>query len=313
MIIRQLLKWFVIGLAMGVAEIVPGVSAATVAFVAGIYERLVHGLRQVSPGLLLVAIREGAGVAWARLDGNFLVMVLAGMATTMLVCAGAVTWLLAHLPVLTGAFFGGLVFASIWLIYRRVSRVGVDLLLAAVVGTIIGGMITRMIPVNLPPTPLNLFVGGVLAMCAWLLPGMSGSRMLLMIGLYSTAGDALGRFDLVTLVCLGAGLWCGLLGMGQLLSNLLRRHHDETLSVLAGMMAGAALNLWPWRSTASYQLISSRVGIPVVQEPVSPHIYTQLTGQDPRIALAVVAAVAGFALVLFVARLASESVVDSVR
>lgn len=298
---------------MGAAEMVPGVSAATIAFVTGIYDRLATGLGQLTPRLFLVARKRGIRAAWVTLDGSFLAVVFSGMAIAVLTLGGSIAWLLAHHPVLTASFFGGLVVAAVWLVYRRLSRFGLDLSIGAAAGAATGGLMTLMAPINLTATPLHLFAGGVLAMCAWLLPGLSGSTLLLLVGLYGTSVTALHHFDAGELVWLVAGLWCGMVFLSQLFARLLQRHRDETLAVLAGLMAGALMRLWPWRSMASYQLNQNGVQFPVVQQPVSPDIYTSLTGQDPRVALAITAAVAGFAVAVIVARLFSESRKDPVQ
>lgn len=308
-----MLKLFVIGLAMGAAEVVPGVSGGTIAFVTGIYERLVNGLRHFTPMLLVALKNDGIKATWARVDGTFLLVLFAGMAVSLVVFAGGVSWLLVHRPVMIWSFFGGLVIASVWLVYRQISRFGVDLMIATLLGAAVGGLVTTLVPINLPPTPLYLFCGGVVAVCAWILPGISGSFILLLLGLYAYVINAVHQLDLSTLAILATGCVVGLVAFSQVLSRLFRHHRDETLAVLTGFMIGSLVKLWPWKSTVSYQLQPDGSHIPLVQDPVSPHIYTSMTGQDPQIAMAIVSAIAGIVLVLVIEWLASESVRDSVK
>lgn len=312
-VVRNLFKLFVIGLAMGAAEVVPGVSGGTIAFVTGIYERLVNGLRQFTPYLVIHLKNHGIRATWQQVDGTFLVVLFGGMAVSIVGFAGGITWLLDHKPVFIWSFFGGLVIASVWVVYRQISRFGADLVIATLVGAALGGIITGLVPINLPPTPLFIFAGGVVAVCAWILPGISGSFILLILGLYAFVIGAVNRFDIVTLATLAAGCVVGLVGFSRVLSHMFKHYRDETLAVLTGFMMGSLLKLWPWKKVVSYQLGPHGSRIPLVQDPVSPHMYTALTGQDPQIAIAVLSALGGFALVLLIEWLSSESAADSVK
>lgn len=305
--LREFVRLFAIGLAMGAAEVVPGVSGGTIAFVSGIYERLVDGLRQFTPRLLLVLKQQGIKGVWQQIDGTFLVVLFSGMGVSIGLFAGTVTWLIANEPVPVWSFFGGLVVASVWVVSRQISRFGIDLLLAVAAGAAIGGAVTLIVPINLPPTSLTIFAGGAVAVCAWILPGMSGSFILLILGLYAYVISAVSRLDVLTLATLAAGCVVGLVSFSRLLSHLLHGYRDQTLAVLTGFMMGSLFKLWPWKSTVSYQLQSDGSHIPLVQDPVSPHIYTALTGQDPQLLLAAAFTLAGFLLVIAIERLASAS------
>ena len=227
--------------------------------------------------------------------------------------ASGMTWLLDHQPVFIWSFFAGLVLASVWIVYRQISRFGIDLVIATAAGAAIGGVITTLVPIDLPPTPLTTFVGGVVAVCAWILPGISGSFILLILGLYAYVISAVSRIDVVTLGALAGGCAVGLVGFSQVLSRMFRYFRDETLAILTGFMLGSLLKLWPWKNTVSYQLQANGSHIPLVQEPVSPHAYGIMTGQDPQIGVALAAAIAGFVLVLVIEWLSSESAGDSVK
>lgn len=305
--IRKAITTLSIGLAMGAAEVVPGVSGGTIAFVSGIYERLVNALRQFTPYLLVVLKNHGIVRVWQRVDGNFLVVLFAGMGISIVLFAGGVSYMLNHQPVIIWSFFGGLVIASVWVVYRQISRFGLDLLLATATGAIVGAAITMLVPIQLAPTPLFIFVGGVVAVCAWILPGLSGSFILLILGLYAFVIDAVRHFDFITLSILAVGCVVGLVSFAQILSRLFRYFRDETLATLAGFMLGSLIKLWPWKSTLSYQIQADGSRIPLLQEPVLPSVYTSLTGREPEIAVAVGACVAGFVLVLVIHWLASGS------
>ncbi len=189
---------------------------------------------------------------------------------------------------------------------RQISRLGIDLFLGAGTGLIIGFVVTTMVPVSLPATPWALFVGGAVAVCAWILPGLSGSFILLILGLYAFVIDAIGRFDVVNLAALAAGCAVGLVSFAQLLSRMFRHYRDETLAVLTGFMLGSLTRLWPWKQTLSYQLREDGGRIPLVQEPVLPGAYLDITGSEPEIGTAVAATVAGLLLVLIIDGLATR-------
>ena len=304
---RETVKLVLIGIIMGAAEVVPGVSGGTIAFISGIYERLVNALRQCTPYLLVVWKNHGFLRIWQRVDATFLLTLFAAMGASVVLLAGAVGHLLRHEPVGIWSFFFGLVIASVWIMYRQISRKGVDILFALAAGGVFGALITTLVPINLEPTPLYIFLGGAVAVCAWILPGLSGSFILLVLGLYAFVIDAIERFDFVILGALGAGCALGLVSFAQVLSRLFRYYRDQTLAVLTGFMVGSLTKLWPWKQTLSYQLRTDGEQIPLVQEPVLPTTYLALTGQDPQYVVAVLAAMVGLGVVLTIHWLASDS------
>jgi putative membrane protein len=164
----------------------------------------------------------------------------------------------------------------------------------------VGIVVTGLVPLAIEPTPVTLFFGGMVAVCAWILPGLSGSFVLLVLGLYTVVIDAIERLDVITLASLGAGCAVGLVSFAQLLSRLLHRFRDETLAVLTGFMVGSLVKLWPWKLTVRYQIRSDGSQLPLVQEPLMPGAYSAMTGNDADMLVAIVAAIGGFALVLLI-------------
>ncbi len=294
------IRTVLIGMLMGAAEVVPGVSGGTIAFISGIYERLLNALRQFTPALFRVLTREGIGAVWRQVDAGFLMTLAAGMGASIVLFASAIGYLLEHEQIALWSFFMGLVAASVFVVTRQMSRYGFDLLLAAATGAVFGVIITTVAPVELSPTPWLVFAGGAVAVCAWILPGLSGSFILLILGLYAAVIDAIRSFDVMTLAALGAGCALGLVCFAQVLTRLLARYRDETLAVLTGFMVGSMVKLWPWKHTLSYQLKDDGARIPVVEEPVLPGTYFNLTGDDPQVMLAAAMVVCGVLLVLAV-------------
>ena len=298
-------KIAVIGLLMGAAEVVPGVSGGTIAFISGIYERLLLALRQLTPALVLVLRREGLATLWRQIDGQFLLLLFAGMVVSIVVFASGISYLMQHQPIALWAFFCGLVIASTWVMSRQMTSFGLNLLLLVCIGAVTGIVITGVMPIALPPTPLFLFLGGALAVCAWILPGISGSFILLILGLYGIVIEAIKTLDLMVLGIVASGCAFGLVCFAQVLTRLFKHARDGTLAVLTGFMLGSLVKLWPWKETLAYQLGADGHNIPLVQEPVLPATYVLLTGTDPQIELALMAMVAGCIAVIMLDWLAT--------
>lgn len=295
---RELFRIAVIGLVMGAAEVVPGVSGGTIAFISGIYERLINSIKQFTLFLPWQLKKHGVKSTWQRVDATFLLVLFAGMGVSILVFANAMSYLLLNEPIATWSFFFGLVVVSTLVIFREITSYGIGIGLGAGIGIVIGVVVTHLVPITLEPTPLMLFIGGSIAVCAWILPGLSGSFILLLLGLYGFVIDAIKNLDGLNLAFIAAGAVVGLVSFSQLLSRLFALFKNETLAVLMGFMLGSLAKLWPWKYTTSYQIKADGGQIALVQEPVLPDVYSSLTGQDAQIMIAVACALAGGILVL---------------
>lgn len=298
------IKVIVVGLIMGAAEVVPGVSGGTIAFVSGIYERLVVAIHRLTPLRIFKLRGQGIRGLWHSLDMNFLLLLFGAMAVSILMLARGISYLLENHTVVLWSFFFGLVLMSVYVVGRKLRPFNLEVLMAVVTGAVIGIVVSRVVPLEAEVSPLALFAGGCIAVCAWILPGLSGSFVLLILGLYQTVIHALRDFDFATIFYLAAGCVVGLISFAQLLSMLLRRFHNPTLAVLTGFMLGSLLKIWPWKHTTSYQIKADGGQIPVVQEAVLPASYQYLTGDDPVIVAAGLAFLAGGGLVFLLDRLA---------
>ena len=231
------------------------------------------------------------------------------MALSVVLLAGGLRYMLEHEAVFIWSFFFGLVLLSVYLVLRQISRFGVGIGAAIGVGIALGYIVTSAVPLNLAPTPLNLFCGGVVAISAWVLPGISGSFILLILGLYRFVIDAIADFNLLLLTSFAAGCGIGIVVFSQLLSRLLARYRNETLAVLTGIMLGSLGKIWPWRHVSSYQLKPDGSQTPIVEEPVSPWVYMDMVGANPEIGLAAVGFILGAVAVLGLHLLSRESAV----
>lgn len=295
---REVLQLVSIGLVMGAAEIVPGVSGGTIAFISGIYEKLVGSIQQFTPYLFLKLKNQGLKAVWKDANVNFLLILFSSMGVSILLFASWVSYLLHSQPIAIWSFFFGLVIASSVIVFREITTYSLDIGLAIVIGASIGVVITQLVPLDLAPTPLMLFAAGAIAICAWILPGLSGSFILLILGLYTFVIDAIKRFDITNLAFVAAGAAIGLVCFAQVLSRLFARHKNETFAVLAGFMLGSLATLWPWKSTTSYQIKEDGTQIPLIQTPVMPDEYSSLTGQDAEVLIALFCVLLGGLMVL---------------
>lgn len=299
-----MLRIIIVGLMMGAAEVVPGVSGGTIAFMSGFYDRLVHGIQRLTPLKALDIFRDGIRQFWSDLDLTFLTLLFGSMFVSVLILARGVSYLLEFEPVMIWSFFFGLVVASVVIVMRRIWPVDLNLVLAMFCGALIGFMVTRIAPLEAEVNALALFVGGCIAVCAWILPGLSGSFVLLVLGLYQHVITAIKELDFLTLMWVALGCVTGLLAFSRLLALLLDRFHRETVAVLAGFMMGSLVRIWPWKHTTSYQLKPDGTQIPVVQEPVLPMTYEALTGQSADLVVAAVAALGGIVIIVIMDRFA---------
>ncbi len=293
-----------VGFLMGAAEVVPGVSGGTIAFVSGFYERLVNGIARLTPFSLLELPKIGIKAWWKQYDLGFLFVLFGSMLMTVLILARGVSYLLAEHPVGIWSFFFGLVLSSIFVVGRRLMPLSIESGLALGMGVAFGMVVVRMVPVEAEISGLVLFAGGCIAVCAWILPGLSGSFLLLVLGLYQTVIAAIKNFELLTLGYVGLGCVVGLMCFSRILTVLLARFHDITVALLVGFMLGSLTKIWPWKHTTSYQIKPDGGQIPVVQEPVLPAAYEQLTGGDPQVLLALAALVAGVFVIFLMDRFA---------
>lgn len=232
---------------MGAADVIPGVSGGTIAFITGIYEELLETIANVNLDLLRVLRNQGLKAAWTKLNGNFIVALLLGIAIAILSLAHLISWLLDNKPIQLWAFFFGLVFASIFLVAQQVSKWSFGTILSFILGAIIAFVITGLPAVAGGTGYLFYFVCGMIAICAMILPGISGSFILLLLGAYATIINAVKSLDFAIIAVFGAGCVVGILSFSKLLNWLFKHHRDITISLLAGFLLGSLRKLWPWK------------------------------------------------------------------
>lgn len=276
---KEYLFIFLRGVAMGAADVVPGVSGGTIAFISGIYDRLLAAIAACTPDKLVWLLRGRIADTWRAIDGAFLVTLLAGIICSIATLARLITYLLANHGLLVWSFFFGLIVVSVYLVGREIPRWNLAAIVAAVLGGAFAYLITVASPLALSMTPLNVFLGGCIAICAMILPGISGSFILLLLGLYSGVLQAVKSADFGLLGLFALGCVTGLLSFARLLSWLLRHARSVTLAFLTGLLVGSLNKVWPWKQTLSWRVNSHGEQVPLQEMNLLPHQYAELTGE----------------------------------
>ncbi|SMF06168.1 putative membrane protein [Alteromonadaceae bacterium Bs31] len=288
------------GMGMGAADVVPGVSGGTIAFITGIYDELLHSLKQIGPQAVVILFKEGIASAWRHINGNFLVAVFGGILVSLKTFAALIGFCLDNYPLLVWAFFSGLIGASIIVLLKQQQRWQWSQYLACLFGALFVFAISISSSTELPGYWWMLFLGGFVAICAMILPGISGSFILLLVGLYPVFLDAITELNLVALLSFGVGCVAGLLVFSRFLSWLLDNFHQATMATLVGFLIGSLNVTWPWKQTIETTLNRHGEVIPLVQKNVLPVVYQSTTGEGSQLLLAILLAVLGLALVLLV-------------
>jgi putative membrane protein len=244
---RQTLVLFLKGMAMGVADSVPGVSGGTIAFITNVYDELLASIHAINPGTLRLLSTQGPRAAFTAINGVFLLTLGLGILSALLLSANLVLWLLEHHYTYLMCFFSGLILASVWYLAQQVPRWDLRkaLLLLLGLGFSVGiALLPRFHGVDSLPF---YFFSGAIAICAMILPGISGAFILLLLGAYEPVLEALTGLDWPVVLVFAAGCLTGLLSFSRLLYWLLLRHRSATLAGLLGILAGSLYTLWPWR------------------------------------------------------------------
>jgi putative membrane protein len=251
---RNLRAWgsiYAKGIAMGAADLVPGVSGGTVAFVTGIYDELLATIAGIRWPLIQILLRGEFTRFWREANANFLVALLAGIGTSVVSLAGLFHYLLNHHPVTLWAFFFGLVAASVPLMSRSVEHWNLGSVVSLLVGLGTALWVTALPPLVQSDAPLFLLLCGAIGVCAMILPGISGSFILLILGAYAPVIAALKGFDWIRIIAFVCGAVGGLLAFSKVLNLLLSRFRTTTLSLLTGFLVGSLQALWPWKKDAT--------------------------------------------------------------
>ena len=293
------LRIVLIGLLMGITEMFPGISGGTIALVAGIYDRLLYNISRLGPSLLNKLFDLGWASWWKEHDLAFMAALFGSMASAILIFANVIEYLLMEEKVAIFSFFFGLVVFGIFLLLKKIERFSLKVTVLTIIGAIIGQILISLPISNLFGfTPTSFFLAGMIATVAWIMPGISGSLILLILGVYPLVISAITEIDSL-LIWLALGGVLGLYLFSNLIQMLLRKFSQLTFAFLIGLILGSLSSLWPWQITTSYLLTDDGMQFPVVQNPISPLLYRQATGADPDFVLALSAFAFGLVFLAF--------------
>lgn len=281
------------GMAMGAADVVPGVSGGTIAFITGIYEELITSISNINFSLIGILRKDGFAAFWEKINGNFLLSLLIGILISIFSLMKLTHYLIENHPIYIWSFFFGLVAASVWYVGKQIEKWNLINSLGLILAAIIAYGITFLTPAHEETSLAYLFLCGALAICAMILPGISGAFILVLLGAYENISYAVSEFDLVTIVVVGAGAIVGLLSFSKLLKWLFNNYKNLVLAVLTGFIAGSLNKIWPWKEVSETLMVKDKE-IPIKEISVLPHNFDG----NPHLTAAIICASLGFLCIL---------------
>lgn len=321
------------GIAMGAADAVPGVSGGTIAFISGIYEELITTISNINLSLWSTFRKSGFSAFWKQLNGNFIVALGLGIIVSFLLLMRLVKFLIEQHPVLIWSFFFGLILASIFFVGKLIQNWNIGTFIALALGTIAAYYVTSLPAMANNDSSLFLFFAGAIAICAMILPGISGSFILVVLGAYKALSDALHDFDFKRIFIFVSGALIGILSFSHVLKWLFKHYKNATLAVLTGFIFGSLNKIWPWKETLTVLDKATGQARPisefttfgtievyqreindfeslkmVTEKSVSPFRYSEINNLiDPQFLAALALMVAGFLVIFILEKLGSKT------
>lgn len=333
---RRFIDYLIIslkGVAMGAADAVPGVSGGTIAFISGIYEELVNTISNINLSLFKTLKNEGFSAFWRQANGNFISALLIGIIISFVSFLQLAKFLIEQHPVLIWSFFFGLILVSIYFIGKQITKWNIGTFVALIAGALIAFYITSLPSMAANTSSFFLFFAGALAICAMILPGISGSFILVILGAYTTLSKAFHDIDIKKIALFALGAIVGLLSFSRLLKWLFKNYNNATLAVLTGFIAGSLNKVWPWKRTITVMDDASGKIVPfnkisdlatlsvhqkntldfesykiVIEESISPYTYAKLNGIDDQLVIAIILMTLGFLTILILEKIGSKKV-----
>ncbi|WP_354667899.1 DUF368 domain-containing protein [Paraglaciecola arctica] len=294
------------GILMGAADSVPGVSGGTIAFMTGIYEELIFSLKQCGVSALKKLFQEGIKATWQHINGGFLLALFGGVIISILTLSRVVLYLLNTHPILLWSFFFGLILAAVWSVVRHIEKWDIGVITTFVVGTAAAYFVTTISPTTIETSGFVVFLSGMIAICAMILPGISGSFILLLLGMYAPMLTAVKELQLATLCIFAAGCAAGLLSFSHVLSWMFKHFKVMTLALLGGFMLGSLNKVWPWKQTIESVIDRHGKEIPLVQHNILPHSFESLHSQPAYMWYAIALMLIGILMVIVLEKMGQK-------
>lgn len=294
---RRKIDYFLItlkGIAMGAADVVPGVSGGTIAFIAGIYEELITSINRINLEALTILKNKGIKACWKYINGNFFLALLSGVAISILSLAKGVKWLLENQPIGVWSFFFGLMIASVFFLSKDIKKWNLATILAMFLSGILAYFITIIPPLASNNGLIFIFFSGALAICAMILPGISGAFILVLLGAYHTVLGALDSWNFKIIGVFALGAIFGILSFAKTLKWFFQHYKNVTIAGLTGFIIGSLNKVWPWKETLRYGTDSHGNQVPIWEKSILPTTYETIVGANSQLIVAILLALAGF-------------------
>lgn len=317
---RRFLDYIIIslkGIAMGAADVVPGVSGGTIAFISGIYEELLESIDGLKFSFFKVWKTEGFKSAWQSINGNFLLALFLGIGISIVSLAKIIKWLLINEAVLLWSFFFGLVLASVFYVGKQIRKWDIWIIAVLIMATIISYLITLANPLASPDNNIYLLFCGFIAIIAMILPGISGAFILLILGAYQTAINTVDDLfqSLITLnfelfkaafikfLMLAIGAIIGIKSFSKILNWMFKNHKNLTLAMLTGFMIGSLNKIWPWKETLSWRTNSKGIEVPFQEQSIAPFSFDG----DNQLMMSLILMIVGFLVILILEKMSPKT------
>lgn len=295
------------GIGMGAADVVPGVSGGTIAFITGIYEELINSIKSINLSSLKLLFQGKLKDFWQAINGTFLLFLIGGIFISVLSLAKLLKFLLDTYPILVWSFFFGLIVASAIFVTKAIKKWNAGTILFGVLGIIIAYCITIISPAEANTSYLFILISGAIAICAMILPGISGSFILVLLGMYRFILGAISEIKISVILTFLAGAGMGIVVFSNILSWLLRKYHNLTIAMLAGFMVGSLNKVWPWKHVTKTFIDRHGEMRPLIEINVLPAKFTEITGQNSMLAMAIGLAIIGFAFIFLIEKFTSKN------
>jgi putative membrane protein len=298
--IKEYLLLTLKGMAMGAADVVPGVSGGTIALITGIYEELIFSIKSINLKALKLLLAGKPAAFWKGINGNFLLSVIMGIGISIFSLAKGLTFLLHNYPILVWSFFFGLIIASTIYVARTIKTWDAGAVIAGIAGIVIAYFITVISPTEANTSWYYIFFSGMIAICAMILPGISGSFILVLLGMYQFILGAVGDLNIPVLLLFLAGAAIGIVAFSNFLSWLLKNFHNLTIALLAGFMVGSLNKIWPWKEVTESFIDRHGEVRPLAERNILPGTYESITGNESWLLGAIFFLIVGFVLIFVI-------------
>lgn len=302
---RTLKDYFVItlkGMAMGAADVVPGISGGTIAFISGIYQELIDSINKINLSAFKILKEEGIKSAWKYINGNFFFALLLGVGISILSLAKGIKFLLENHPIGVWSFFFGLMVASVLFLWKDIKKWDLSGILALLGSAFLAYYITIIPPLASNDGLIFLFFAGALAICAMILPGISGAFILVLLGAYHTVLSAIDTFDIKIILAVGIGAIFGILSFSKALKWLFENKRNTIMAGLTGFIIGSLNKVWPWKEVLDKEIDAHGKEIILLEKSILPSHFNG----DPQLLQSILLAIGGFLLIFIMEKIASK-------